>query len=385
MIMFEDSMMMMMTTMDNSLKETMISQEGVFRKQVIELHRLYGIQRNLMESFGWKKMDEYDLWNERAHSMFPNMIQKSPLDLHQLSNYHHNYVVECPKESLNLSLCLRGSGSGEAGSSKPWLYKNNPVIIDLEEPVLDQEQKNQNNDDDDDDSCVIIIQASSTSSIKGILDLNKQPEDDEDDDNSSDRFFKTSIMDSNSSSNISSSCTNRPERCIEDVNDPHLNNNNNNINIPTEIGPDRVVDLGILEAVESLMGISLQGTRQLEQKPERSVDSYELIVMNLEEEEISSEYCVCVSSKGCEIISDKKEECGIKLMKRGRRVKDFQKDVLPSMACLSRHEIREDVNIMETVIKSREYKRIMKAKTTKIGGDKWFMPVKRSKRSKRRC
>lgn len=100
-----------------------------------------------------------------------------------------------------------------------------------------------------------------------------------------------------------------------------------------------------------------------DQQPEHSLDSYESMVLKLTES--SGVDDCCVSSKApFEIKESDGKDFGIKLRRGRRRLKDFQRDILPALASLSKHEIREDLNIMETVIRSREYKRMR----SKMGG-----------------
>lgn len=117
-------------------------------------------------------------------------------------------------------------------------------------------------------------------------------------------------------------------------------------------------------------------------QPERSIDSFESLVLKLQESN-TDDYCV--TSNAYEINDMDKKDSGIKL-RRGRRMKDFQKEILPSLPSLSRQEICEDIRIMEVAIRSREYKRYRSKGTTE---QKWFTPV-RSRRSRlnytgRRC
>ncbi|EYU30308.1 hypothetical protein MIMGU_mgv1a014335mg [Erythranthe guttata] len=77
------------------------------------------------------------------------------------------------------------------------------------------------------------------------------------------------------------------------------------------------------------------------------------------------------------ILSDKKEH-GMKL-RRGRRMKDFRKEILPNMASLSREEIREDIKIMQLAVRSREYK---KYKSKSVKGSRCVSSVVKSKRSR---
>ncbi|KAG4188544.1 hypothetical protein ERO13_A08G171000v2 [Gossypium hirsutum] len=143
-------------------------------------------------------------------------------------------------------------------------------------------------------------------------------------------------------------------------------------------------------AAESLIHISLESSacyqesstqaasNELEnedkEQPQRSIDSFEL--MTLEQAETGAdEYSV--TSKPFEVSDGQTKDFGIKL-RRGRRLKDFQKDILPGLASLSRHEICEDKNILEGVLRSREYKK-MRAKMAI--GENWCTPV-RSRQSR---
>ncbi|KAF8027085.1 hypothetical protein BT93_E0107 [Corymbia citriodora subsp. variegata] len=128
----------------------------------------------------------------------------------------------------------------------------------------------------------------------------------------------------------------------------------------------------IQEAAESLVRISLTdpawfedrsrqvGSNEVEKdgnnptKPLSSSDSYELNVLMLEE---SSTEDYSVTSKAFDIAEVSDKDFSIRL-RRGRRMKDFQKEILPGLASLSRHEILEDVNILEGIIRSREYRKL---------------------------
>lgn len=155
-------------------------------------------------------------------------------------------------------------------------------------------------------------------------------------------------------------------------------------------------DYTVQEAAHSLISISLQQTSPCNQDsetkfgsneienikenkkkpiPSSSIDSYESLVLKLEESSMDED---SATSKAFEINEFDQKESGIKL-RRGRRLKDFQKDILPTLASLLKHEIWEDIKILEGVIRSREYKRLNKTKTCK--GENWSTPVK-SKRSK---
>ncbi|PIN25650.1 hypothetical protein CDL12_01604 [Handroanthus impetiginosus] len=87
--------------------------------------------------------------------------------------------------------------------------------------------------------------------------------------------------------------------------------------------------------------------------PESSSESYESIVLRQAECSVD-EYCV--SSTPSEVSGFDEKDYGVKL-RRGRRMKDFRKEILPGLASLSRQEICEDVRIMELAIRSKEYKK----------------------------
>lgn len=145
------------------------------------------------------------------------------------------------------------------------------------------------------------------------------------------------------------------------------------------------VDVLIQRAAESLIHISLENSASFQdrttrsgsngiendktEQPQNSSDSFELLTLKLTE---SSSEDYCVSSKLFEVNDTDKRDFGIKL-KRGRRMKDFQKEILPGLASLSRHEICEDINILEGVLKSKEYR---KNRARMADGESWCLPLR---------
>ncbi|RID52042.1 hypothetical protein BRARA_H02668 [Brassica rapa] len=102
-----------------------------------------------------------------------------------------------------------------------------------------------------------------------------------------------------------------------------------------------------------------------------SCDSYELHTLGISETNTEEDFCV--SSRALDELNnltrDNNKEIGLRL-RRGRRMKNFQKEILPSLTSLSRHEIREDINILEAVLRSREYKKMQgKTKDVKVGAN----------------
>lgn len=92
-----------------------------------------------------------------------------------------------------------------------------------------------------------------------------------------------------------------------------------------------------------------------------SCDSYELLTLGIRETSPEEDCCVSSKSKAVDEFNSKKE-FRVKV-RIGRRMKNFQKEILPGLVSLSRHEIREDINILEAVLRSRDYKK-MQGKTT---------------------
>ncbi|KAJ4830351.1 hypothetical protein Tsubulata_028371 [Turnera subulata] len=147
------------------------------------------------------------------------------------------------------------------------------------------------------------------------------------------------------------------------------------------------VDVLMQGAAESLINMSsmeISATLSKEvqneerEQPQYSFDSFELMTMNLTQ---TNEDDNCVSSRPYEVIDAEMKDFSSKL-RRGRRMKDFQKEILPSLSSLSRLEIREDINIMEGVLRSREYRK-MRAKML-TNGDNCSAMV-RNRRSRLSC
>ncbi|GMH22764.1 hypothetical protein Nepgr_024607 [Nepenthes gracilis] len=150
------------------------------------------------------------------------------------------------------------------------------------------------------------------------------------------------------------------------------------------------VDESVQKAAESLVFISMKSQVCPEDvlmranskefnnadssKPEYSSESFESIALKLSE---SSSNDYAMSSKTFQVCESEKRDFGYKL-KRGTRMRDFQKDILPGLSTLARREICEDINIMESVIRSREYKK-MRSKMN--GGENWSKTT-RSRRSR---
>lgn len=150
------------------------------------------------------------------------------------------------------------------------------------------------------------------------------------------------------------------------------------------------VDALTREAAEALLGMSLDSSfcyqdcagkvgelnkfDKESEKPQYTCDFFELMTLTLTESSVDD---YSVSSNPSESCFTENKDVGLKL-RRGRRLKDFQKDILPGLASLSRHEIREDINIMEGVLRSREYKRLQ---AKMADGHGWCTPV-RNKRSR---
>ncbi|KAG1354480.1 hypothetical protein COCNU_07G005920 [Cocos nucifera] len=104
-------------------------------------------------------------------------------------------------------------------------------------------------------------------------------------------------------------------------------------------------------------------------QPEYSSDSFEAITLKLQE--------IIDDGQSMPAKPTEKEAehdvCGVKL-RRGRRLRDFQKDILPGLVSLSRHEICEDLHTIGYELRRN--------RSRKSCGETWFAPV-RSRRSTR--
>ncbi|CAH8388995.1 unnamed protein product [Eruca vesicaria subsp. sativa] len=123
-------------------------------------------------------------------------------------------------------------------------------------------------------------------------------------------------------------------------------------------------------AAESLVHLSAVSYQDQDLKS-CSCDSFELHTLGISETNTEEDFCV--SSMALDELNNvtrgNNREIGLKL-RRGRRMKNFQKEILPSLTSLSRYEIREDINILEAVLRSREYKKMQgKTKDVKVGAN----------------
>lgn len=488
------------------LRQTMLNQELLFRKQVKELHRLYTIQKTLMNGVGWKDLRGYNsrkVGTQSTVGPFINQmsceplatgktssaislvgsiqfgnnnclqedivicsrLQQRPHDLQLLPSRYIDYVgadllkkeniwdspeksvetkrylcgdnISCPEE-VKLSLSIGGgsikNGVGK-GNDKPTYFSSRP-IIDLEESTeMASIEKH---------VLVLGCDAPITPEQKHDSRVPAQPS----------RNFRNSVV--TNPSLMTDSFVNGNESCQErgsfsqgfceyqgdlscnmstkgkmvssyepldfdlnkvlvdesfsDTNDPTVaypsTSNSSGVSdgligecnggscstavsatLKEATGPPSEVDVLTHNAAISLIHFSSQSpissinrvrSNEIEneekEQPQRSLDSYESIVLKLAESEMDD---YCASSRPFEVEEMDKRDCGIKLT-RGRRIKDFQKDILPGLSSLSGREIWEDVNIMERAIRSREYK---KQRSKMANGVNWFTPV-RSRRSK---
>ncbi|XP_076958502.1 uncharacterized protein LOC143634247 [Bidens hawaiensis] len=268
------------------------------------------------------------------------------------------------------------------------LKKSPPVIIDLEDSTetgsndslkVNLPQDNLKMNGDMHQECSSLNQGSSSwhdAKRKFLMnfDLNKdQP----------DEYPSCDELSGESSSQLTTSLTFKSQTKthiidLESLPEPSSDLTEENINASSDLTKENIINASETSkqddeeenATLSLICISKQHTSTINQDSDtRSIDSYESLVLKLEESITDQD---CVTSKTYEINELENKESVIKL-RRGRRFKDFQKDILPTLSSLSKHEIWEDIKLLEGVIRSREYKRLNKAKT--------LTPVK-SKRSK---
>ncbi|XP_057512468.1 uncharacterized protein LOC130794553 [Actinidia eriantha] len=89
------------SSLKDVIKQTMLTQEVIFRKQVHELHRLYRTQKTLMEDSCWKELDGYNFWTASTQSTFgpfPNPMQYSTLEKEEMPS---KIPMLAPTPSLN--------------------------------------------------------------------------------------------------------------------------------------------------------------------------------------------------------------------------------------------------------------------------------------------
>ncbi|XP_038976826.1 uncharacterized protein LOC103705155 [Phoenix dactylifera] len=146
------------------------------------------------------------------------------------------------------------------------------------------------------------------------------------------------------------------------------------------------MDLMIVKAAETLLSMSSKNvalpvdqfasngqveveTEEGSDQPAYSSDSFEAITLKLQE--------IIDDGQSMPAKPTEKETgndaCGVKL-RRGRRLRDFQKDILPGLVSLSRHEICEDLHTIGYELRRN--------RSRKSCGETWFAPV-RSRRSRR--
>ncbi|XP_065857955.1 uncharacterized protein [Euphorbia lathyris] len=189
--------------------------------------------------------------------------------------------------------------------------------------------------------------------------------------------------------------TNLGSQVADGVNGEHDQRTSDSSHLQNECynskGEAAELEFSIQQAAELLIHMSLVdsacgqdsnaklGSKEAENKkrerPQYSFDSFELNTLNLTESSLDDD---AVSSKPFEVDNTEAKKFGLKL-RRGRRMKDFQKEILPSLASLSRQEILEDINVMDGVLRSREYRK-NRAKMVTCG-ENWSPPI-RSRRSR---
>ncbi|XP_020094349.1 uncharacterized protein LOC109714238 isoform X3 [Ananas comosus] len=102
----------------------------------------------------------------------------------------------------------------------------------------------------------------------------------------------------------------------------------------------------LMDCLDRNIDVAIAETSYL---PQYSSDSFERIILNLEE----------IADDGLSapaITNNKENVCGIKL-RRGRGLRDFQKDILPGLVSLSRHEICEDLHTIGYELRKNRSKR----------------------------
>ncbi|XP_020593948.1 uncharacterized protein LOC110034049 [Phalaenopsis equestris] len=121
-------------------------------------------------------------------------------------------------------------------------------------------------------------------------------------------------------------------------------------------------DTSIISAAEALMSFP-QCSSDRSKLPQYSSDSFELMTLQLSEIQSEDRH---VTIEPSNVNTTGKKEGGVRL-RRGRGFRDFQKEILPGLVTLSRHEICEDLHNIG-------YK-LRRVKSRKARDD-WFVPVR---------
>ncbi|KAK8965393.1 hypothetical protein KSP40_PGU013048 [Platanthera guangdongensis] len=133
--------------------------------------------------------------------------------------------------------------------------------------------------------------------------------------------------------------------------------------------------LTIAAAAEALVAISsgraeLENSREEElqcAEPQSSSDSFEFMAMQLSE--VLDEDQI-LKGETTSLNNTRKGENGIRL-RRGRRLRDFRKDILPGLVSLSRHEICEDLYSIGYSLRKN---------TSRNARRNWFLPTRSRRR-----
>lgn len=135
-------------------------------------------------------------------------------------------------------------------------------------------------------------------------------------------------------------------------------------------------DLIIAAAAEALVTISSRRSELLENsreeepqcvEPQSSSDSFECMAMQLSEVQKEDQILEGVTTS---LNDARKGENGIRL-RRGRRLRDFRKEILPGLVSLSRHEICEDLYSIGYSLRKN---------TSRSARRNWFSPTRSRRR-----
>ncbi|KAF5772511.1 hypothetical protein HanRHA438_Chr13g0588571 [Helianthus annuus] len=384
----------------------MLDHEIMFKNQ--EMHRLYAVQKLLKGASNYPRCELFPMKRTftESHPVGPSQFmfdqdfgsrfQQRSLDLRlSIGNSCDDDVLD--REELNLSLSIGMSSNKRIKTSRKSMkntivYPSSPVIIDLEDSTETGSNESLKANLHQDElfatslkmngemhhECSDLNQGSNgwnnvKRTILVDIDLNK----DQPDENPS---WDGSCGESSSQLATSLTFKGQTKTCtidLESLPEPSSDLTEEKI---ISVSEASIQDFAEENAALSLISISKQLTltanqdsvtsdeteNQDEKKKKTttrslSIDSYESLVLKLEESSIEED---SATSKAYEINENEldQKDNGIKL-RRGRRLKDFQKDILPTLSSLSKHEIWEDIKLLEGVIRSREYKRLNKAKT----------------------
>ncbi|KAL7160330.1 hypothetical protein ABFS83_01G087200 [Erythranthe nasuta] len=405
---FDDSLQKVVT-------QTILTQEEIFKNQVLELHRLYEIQTVLMNEldlnvrdgessnlcFGpSSKNSKYEpfareMKSSEVHTICSSRPMRMSLDLELPASHYisDNEVSAITKHDLEPSFCGVNMSYKNMSARRKLFRSHKRELFDLNKALPDESSSGVSNNED---TFFTVLDWRKPYNSTLMTSASKDS-----DEIICQSTFRGPQLDAKghvplSEMNVEGADSNRsPVSCKSDSITETKSQPSDRTKEKID-GVDRTVRAGAVSLVYFSLECSSKKNQDHSIEPkkrkeccnsnnnnnekdgyESSSESYESIVLREPECGAGDYGMTSALMTEATILSDKKEH-GMKL-RRGRRMKDFRKEILPNMASLSREEIREDIKIMQLAVRSREYK---KYKSKSVKGSRCVSSVVKSKRSR---